>query len=298
MATTQRAILATLAAAALWGTSFPVNDAGLAYVGPAAFAAARFVMAGIVALAALAALRKLETRLPRQRAIWLLAAANGLAFLLQYVAQTHTTPARTALFVNSSAFAVALMERILFGARLGPWRVGAIVAGVAGATLLIAGSDPRGLEGGQPLGDLLALAAGLVWAVYFVFTKRRVADEDPVALTGWTFALTGVLLLPFALFDPRPLPSAPEGWAAVAYAGIVTTALAFGLWAYGLKRIRASTSAVLLLVEILVASLLSFAIGRESFGWIDLAGAALLCAALVVMSVTESAGGETAAAAM
>ena len=280
---------ATLAAATLWGSSFSVNDIGLAHVGPGTFALLRFALAGVVTVGALALLRRADPRLLRHGWFWGLCAANAAAFLLQYTAQTMTTPARTALFVNVSAFTIALFERVLFGMRIGGWRWVAIGLGFTGAAVLIVGPDPRALLGGRALGDALALAAGLVWSVYFVYNDRAVEREEPIHLAAWTFAGTALLLAWAPLADPWLATNEPTGlqltgWLAIVYSGLVTTALAFGLWAYGLTRIRASVSAVLLLVEILVASLVSVALGRESFGATDLVGAALLVSAVLVAS--------------
>lgn len=282
-------IAATLSAAVLWGSSFSVNDIGLRHVGPGTFAFLRFALAAVVTLGIMAALRRLSPHLLRHRWFWGLCVANALAFLLQYAAQTMTTPARTALFVNASAFAVALLERALFGMRLGPARWAAIVLGFAGAGVLIVGGDPRALAGGRLLGDALAMLAGLVWSVYFVYNDRAVEREEPIHLAAWTFAGTALLLAAAPLLDPwlgldQTSGIDRAGASAIVYSGVVTTALAFGLWAYGLTRIRASISAVLLLVEILVASLVSVALGRESFGWIELGGAALMMGAIVLAS--------------
>lgn len=277
------AVGATLLAATLWGTSFLVNDVGLRTVGPATFVVLRFALAGaVVALAALA-LRRLKAGFLRRAWFWGLVAANASGFLLQSLAQTMTTPARTALFVNSSAFAVALLERILHKHRLGAKRWAAIGVGFAGAAILIAGGDLDALRGGRVVGDLLALASGVAWSFYFVMNRDRLAQEDPLSLTALTFAATGLVLLPALALDDAPLVVPREGLWTVLYAGLVTTALAYGLWAYGLRTLRATSSAVLLLVEILVASLLSLALGRESFGLWEVAGAALLAGAVVAM---------------
>lgn len=283
--TARAAIGATLLAAVLWGTSFSVNDYGLAFVGPATFAALRFALAGGVFLGVLALAGRLDTRVPRMPLFWGLAVANALGFLLQYEGQTLTTPARTALFVNTSAFAVAILERFAFGLRIGPRRGLAILVGVAGAALLVTRGDPRSLEGGQLVGDLLALLGGLAWSVYFVYNRPALGRSDVWNVLGWTFLLTALLLLPATLLDTAPLVVQPQAWAPIVWAGIMTTAGAYGLWAWGLKRIRATTSAVLLLVEILVAALVSVALGRETFGAWDFAGAALLVAAVVAMSL-------------
>ncbi|HWH07850.1 MAG TPA: DMT family transporter [Candidatus Thermoplasmatota archaeon] len=282
------AVGATLAAATLWGTSFLVNDEGLRSVGPATFVVLRFALAGTVVAAAALAMRRLRARFLRRPWFWGLVAANAAGFLLQSLAQTMTTPARTALFVNSSAFAVALLERVLHKHRLGWRRWAALGVGVAGASLLIVGGDLGALRGGRLLGDGLALASGLAWSVYFVMNRDRLAQEDPLSLTALTFAATGLVLLPALVLDDAPLAVPPHAWWTVLYAGLVTTALAYGLWAYGLRTLRATSSAVLLLVEILVASVLSLALGRDAFGPWEVAGAALLSGAVVAMSVLSA----------
>jgi DME family drug/metabolite transporter len=283
------AIGATLLAATLWGTSFSVNDRGLAFVGPAAFVVLRFALAGALVLGVALAAKRLDASLLRAPILWAMAAANAAAFLLQYVGQTMTTPARTALFVNTSAFTVALIERFVLGARLGWARALFILAGSLGAGLLIVGEDAgQLLVGDRWLGDVLVLASGLLWAVYFILNDRAAQRWEPLSVTGWTFALTALLAAPALLLDPRPLAWSPEGALTVVYAGIATTAIAYGLWTFGLRGIRPSASAVLLLWEILVATLVSIALARESFGWTDVAGAALLVGAVLGMSLVAA----------
>jgi drug/metabolite transporter (DMT)-like permease len=296
---TRAGIAATVLAAIMWGSSFSVNDLGLGHMGPGAFVLLRFTIAAVVTLGILWIVKG---RTGRSMALvrgtsaggppfwfWALCAANAAAFLLQYAAQTMTTPARTALFVNTSAFTVALIERVFFSMRLGPKRWLAIGLGFVGASVLIVGADQAAIARGRLLGDVLAMLAGFVWAIYFVANDRAVERVDPINLTAWTFAGTALLLIAAPLLDPW-LARAPTAgldataWLAILYSGIVTTALAFGLWTYGLTRIRASISAVLLMVEILVASLVSIALGRESFGWVELVGAALLVGAVVLAS--------------
>ena len=279
------AVGATLLAATLWGTSFLVNDEGLRSVGPATFVVLRFALAGLVVGLAALAMRRLRVGILRHPWFWGLVAANASGFLLQSLAQTMTTPARTALFVNSSAFAVALLERVLYKHRLGAKRWAALGVGVLGACILIVRGDWSTVTGGRLVGDALALLSGIAWSVYFVMNRDRLAREDPLSLTALTFAATGLVLVPALVLDAEPLAVPPHALWTVLYAGLVTTALAYGLWAFGLRTLRATSSAVLLLVEILVASILSLALGRESFGAWDLAGALLLAGAVVAMGV-------------
>jgi len=279
---------ATVAAAVVWGTSFSVNDFGLAHVGPATFVFLRFAIAGCLGLAILAATGRLSAAPLRVPAFWWLAAANASGFLFQYIGQTTTTPVRTALFVNTAAFFVAILERLFLRLRLGPSRVAAIAAGMLGAGLLLTGGDLASLRGGQLVGDLFALGAGAAWSVYTLLNQHAAARQDPHVVVAWTFALSAILLVPALLIDEAPLRIAPAAWGAILYSAVMTTGVAYLLWTYGLRYVRASASAVLLLVEILVAAMVSLGLGRETFGGLEIAGASLLVLSAVGVTWLEA----------
>lgn len=292
MARLDRGTLATLLAALIWGLSFVVNDVGLAFVGPLTFASSRFLLAGALVLPVLAWRGRLRSgRLLRSPWLWGLAVVSAATYVLQYESQTITTPARAALFGNFGILAVPLMERALFRERLGVARVAALVVGVLGATLLVAGRD---LGSGTLVGDLLAVGSGVAWGLYIVLNRKTLHDEDPVSVVAWTFALTGLLLAPGMLLPGGGAPTGALGWAAIAYSALFSTTLAYALFAYGQRTLTATTSAVLILFEILVASTLSLAIGRETFGVLDLLGAALMVGAIVAVSAIPSPASESA----
>jgi DME family drug/metabolite transporter len=286
------ALAATMGAAVLWGTSFNVNDIGLRHVGPATFVVLRFALAGAAALLVARLLGRLDARAVRDPWMWALAVSNGVGFLLQYLGQTLTTPARTALFVNTSAFFVALLEYALFRVPVGPRRLLAITTGVAGATLLVTGGDPSSLSGGRLVGDLLVLGAGAAWSVYTVMNSRAVREGDPLNVVAWTFALSALVLAPALLLDEAPLRVPAPALLPVVYTGLVTTAAAYGLWAFGLRFLRPTTVTVLLLFEIVVATLVSVVLlRRETLGAWELAGGAILFAAVAWMALLGSEEG-------
>lgn len=288
-------VAATVTAAAVWGTSFSVNDIGLHSVGPITFVVLRFAIAGVVVLAAALAMGRFSAAPARSLWFWGLALANALGFVLQYLGQQRTTPARTALLVNTSAFTVALLERFVLGRPLSAARWLLIAAGSVGAGILVVGGSTDALAGGQLWGDLLVAMSGLLWAVYFILNARAVERYDAVAVSGWTFALSALIAAPLLFLDASPLQVAPGGGWAVLYTGLATTALAYGLWTFGLKHLRPSASAVLLLVEILVASIVSLALHRETFGLVEIAGAVILVGAVVGMTLVEERAGDAPA---
>lgn len=257
----QRATALTLVSAVLWGATFPVIRYGLEAgdAGPFTFVAIRFLVAGL-ALAPFVLLRGgLKASLWSSPALWGLALLNAVGYALQFVAQERTTASKTSLLVDIDVVAVALLGFFFLRERHGRSVVFALILGSAGVVLLSTNGDPNAIDLNQRefVGDVLAFVAGLVWAGYFVGLKAYL-ERHPEA-PG--LALTGVIVLLTALFLSAPAAGVEafaevgnwRAWAAMAFLGIFSTALAFFLWQEALRTLSATVTSILLLVEILVA---------------------------------------------
>jgi DME family drug/metabolite transporter len=153
---------------------------------------------------------------------------------------------------------------------------------VLGTALLVIG--PRGpgeIAGRSVLGALLALGAGLSYAVYAVSTKRLLARAAPLPLAAATFTLAALLITPVLLAEPSVRRPLAEGWPLLVYLGVVPTALAYIFFTVGLRRVPATTAGVVSLLEPLTATVLGVMVFGESLGVMGMAGATLLLAALL-----------------
>src|SRR5439155_1747384 len=81
---------------------------------------------------------------------------------------------------------------------------------------------------------LLALAAGLAYALYVVIAKAAVMRTAPLRLAALTFAVAAVLMAP-ALLMPGAATRLALGWLGLLYLGAVTTAGAYALYTAGLR---------------------------------------------------------------
>lgn len=284
------AVLATLASAIVWGTSFAVNDLGLRAVDPYTFVFLRFLVAAASCFAVAAATGGIDVSLARDKRLWILGALNAAGFLGQYVGQCWTTPARTALFVNTNVFVVGVLSFFAFQERFGPGKIAAVGAAFAGVVLLSAQQGQPGACGAAWWGDAIVLAGALAWSFYIVANRAMVSGPGAsLANVGaWTFLATAVFLAPFLAASPAPLAVSAEGVWPVVYSGIVTTTITFLLWSFGLRSLTATASAVIILVEVPVAVLISLALARESFTILSAAGGALLFAAVAYVSLAQA----------
>ncbi len=114
---------------------------------------------------------------------------------------------------------------------------------------LIAG-EPR--VGGAWISLLMVLAASFIWAVGQIMV-RSAKGVDGLTMTAWisVFAAPQLLLLSFIFETGQKgsvLTASPMDWGAVAYLGIVMTAIGYGLWNSLLRRHQVSAVAPFLLL--------------------------------------------------
>jgi drug/metabolite transporter, DME family len=189
------------------------------------------------------------------------------------------------LAICSAPLIIAVLAALFLGERLTPRVRLALGMAVVGTALLVVG--PRGLgeiAGHFGLGALLALGAGVSYAVYAVAAKGLLARVAPLAVAAITFALAAAFLAPALLGEPAPGRALAAGWPLLLYLGLGPTAIAYALFTAGLSRVPATAAGIVALLEPLTATLLGLALFGERLGPLGLTGALLLLAALVILT--------------
>jgi DME family drug/metabolite transporter len=215
----------------------------------------------------------------------LAAVAGVAAYQLAFFAAVADTGVAvgTIVALGSAPTLAGLFEWGLSGRRPARrWAVATALACVGVALLALAGGDAR-VSGP---GVLLAVAAGGAYAVYTLSAKRLLVDgHAPEAVMAVAFGLGAVLLLPALLFSGAGWLLSADGLALAAFLGVVPTALAYVLFARGLRRLSAAETATLTLAEPLTAGLLGAVVLAEAFTERSVAGAALVLAGLLVLAL-------------
>jgi DME family drug/metabolite transporter len=231
-------------------------------------------------------------RLPRggdRRRVLVAGLAMGSYQACYFWGVAKTSVAVGALIAICSAPLMMIgLAALLLRERVTRTTAGALAAGVTGAALLTVGPHGLGrLPSGFLGGVLLALGAGLSYAVYAVLVKDTVGRLRPLVVAALTFAVAALGLAP-ALATERVV-AGPTAWALLAYLGLVPTALAYVLYVVGLRTTPVAVSGVLTLMEPLTATLLGVAVFGERLGTLGTVGAALLLAAVAVLTLRPAA---------
>jgi DME family drug/metabolite transporter len=289
-----RGVLLIALASVSWGTTGSVGTILVANAGahPLLIGTARTWVAAVLLLAGarLAAGSLAPARDEAWR--WILMGLCMAAYQAAYfTAVTLTGIAVTALIAICSApLAIAALARGVLGEPLGARTLAALGLGVGGTALLVGGPAAAGADAARTAaGALLALGAGLAYAVYVVVAKAGLARTAPLPLTAATFAVAAVAMTPGLAWVPAPLAQAARGWPWLLYLGAVATAGAYALYAAGLRRVPAAAAGVVTLLEPLTATLLGVLVFGERLSAAGVVGAALLLAALTLLLRSGSA---------
>jgi drug/metabolite transporter, DME family len=193
----------------------------------------------------------------------------------------------TVVTLGSGPVLISLAAWRVLGERIS-WRAGcAITVAVAGLLLLAGDGDKGGGRLTLGLGCGLLSAAG--YAVVTIYSRWTGG-----ALAGGTtsaFAVAAVCVLPLAGWEGL-LPSTgrtPEtlGW--LIFLGAVPTALAYRMFFAGVTLIPATAAAVITLLEPVAGVLLAVGLLGEHIGPVALTGAALMIAAVALLSTDRPA---------
>ena len=244
-----------LALSVLWGGSFFFNGVAVRELPSFTLVWLRVALAAVMLLGVL---RLLGQRMPTRGAVWLAFFGMGLLnnvlpFVLIVWGQ-HRIASGLASILNATTplFTVLVAHAMTPDEKLSPLKAAGVIAGFAGAAVMI-GPDALGGLGTGVLAQLACLAAALSYAFAGIFGRRfRRMGVPPLATAAGQVSASALMLLPVVLLIDRPwtlaMPHAAT-WAAVLGVALLSTAFGYVLY----FRILAAAGATnLLLVTFLI----------------------------------------------
>ena len=162
------------------------------------------------------------------------------------------------------------------------WAIATALAAVGVALMALSGAAAEV----SPPGVALALGAGASYAVFTLSSKRLLdAGAGVERVMAGVFTLGAVLLLPVLVVGDLTWLTQGGGIAMALWLGAVPTALAYILFARGLRVLPASEVATLTLAEPVTATALGALVLAERPGTTAVVGIAFVVAGLVVLAV-------------
>ncbi|MBQ1820436.1 MAG: DMT family transporter [Clostridia bacterium] len=212
---------------------------------------------------------------------------GSVYFFLQNTALTYTYAANVSIIVCLSPIFTAVLAVIFSrgNERLGKFLLFGSVLAIAGVVLVVLnGSLNFHLS---PVGDLLALAAGISWAVYSILIKPYTETMDGFLVTRrvmfWAF-LTSIplMLLSDGMPNLAPLFAETKVLFSWLFLGILGNAVCFALWNVAFKELGVVVTNNYLYGSPFVTLIVGFLLLNEPISWMGVVGAVLITAGVIL----------------
>lgn len=240
--------LAALFTIIIWGTTFISTKILLTGFAPLEILFFRFVM-GFCALLAISP-KLLRTTDKKQELTFAAAGLTGIClyYLLENIALTFTQASNVGVITSTAPFFTAILAHFFLKSedRLHKQFIFGFIIVMLGISCISFNGAELHLN---PLGDLLAVSAAIVWAFYSLLTKKIGSFGYPVILaTRRTFFYGIIFMLPalgFLDFEWKLARFADATYLFnIVFLGLGASALCFVTWNYAVKELGAVKASV------------------------------------------------------
>ncbi|GAB2690670.1 DMT family transporter [Kitasatospora kifunensis] len=289
-----RGLLYLLLSAASWGTAGAAAALlyGASGLGPVALTFWRAAGGSALLLAVLAARRRRPAPTRRRPLARRDIAVNGLGltlFQIGYFEAVHGTglAVGTVVTLGAAPVLVALGACLLLREPLGGAGAAAVLGALAGLAVLMLG----GATTVRPAGVAWALLSAAGYACITLYGRRSSANQtDALTTTLHSFLVCALVLLPFAAAEGLWPHQHDLGRTLLVllYLAAVPTALGYALYFTGVTVVRATTAAVIALIEPVSATAIAVTALGEHLSSATVAGSAVLLLAVTALAVAET----------
>lgn len=266
------ALISTL----FWGTTFISTKVLLTGFQPVEILFFRFLIS--LALLAIIYPHRLKGTTLRQELTFAAAGLSGISlyYLMENVALTYTLASNVGIIVSIAPCLTALITHLVLRqeGRLRPGFFAGFLLAMAGICLISFNGASLQLN---PMGDLLAALAALLWAIYTVLVRVIGGyGYHPVQITRRVFAYGMLFMLPMlALFDFRlelERFANPLYLSNILFLGVGASALCFVIWNVAVSILGAVKTSIYIYMVPVVTVITSVLILREPITWMAALG--------------------------
>ena len=277
-------------AAFIWGVAFVAQSVGMDYMGPLTFNGARFLMGSLVLLPFVLLRRKQNKKAGRAPASLKTTITGGVccglalcsAALFQQYGIMYTTVGKagfitTLYIILVPFFGIFLRKRIP-----GKVWIGAVIA--AAGMYLLCMSERLALS----RGDTLVFICAILFSVHILVIDHFSPMADGVELSCIQFLTAGIIgSMGAILFEQPTLQCLIDGIVPLAYAGIMSSGVAYTLQVIGQKDMDPTVASLILSMESVFSALAGWVILHQKLSGRELFGCALVFMAVILVQLPE-----------
>lgn len=276
---TRRAALLLTSAALFWGGNFVIGRAVAESIPPVSLTFYRWLLASaVLAILTGGSVWRERSALWGRRWWILMMAVTGVVLfhLFVYAGLARTTAVNATLMVATTPVITPIVAWLWKRERLAVRQFWGILLTLAGTVIvLIRGEIGRLAELAISVGDLLIVAAVIVWAVYSVALRDRPKQVGPVtvlAAVSWTGTVVLLPVYGWEFAAGGGFPVTAGNLLAIAYVAVFASVLAYLAWNRGVVEIGAIRAGPFMNLMPVFGALLAVTFLGEVVEWFHLAG--------------------------
>ncbi len=215
---------------------------------------------------------------------------GSLYFLAENTALKYTMASNVGLIISTTPVITALIQYLVYKKnKPGELMIlGSITALLGVAFVVFNGSFVLQLS---PIGDILTLLAGLMWALYCIIFDRLGNRYPTVFITRKLFIYGVITILPVLLIEPIAIETErllrPVVILNLLFLGLIASMLCYIMWNLSVKRIGTLHTTNYLYITPLITLLTSAIIIDEPITWIAIIGCILILGGVYIAEKGE-----------
>lgn len=276
--------ITTLVTILIWGTTFISTKILLTDFTPIEILFFRFLLGLFVLLIVYP--KRLKIKNIKQELYFVAAGLCGIClyYLLENIALTFTMASNVGVIISVAPFFTAILSQIFMKTEeklKANFFIGFLIAMIGICLISFNGSK---LEL-NPVGDILAIVAALVWAIYSLLTRKISSfGYNTIQTTRRIFIYGIIFMIPtLFMFDVSfdfGRFAKPEYILNLLYLGIGASALCFVTWNYSVKVLGAVKTSVYIYMVPVITVVTSVIVLKEEITWMAMIGTAMALAGL------------------
>jgi drug/metabolite transporter (DMT)-like permease len=287
----RQAVLLAVLVTVLWSSSWLLIKIGLQDIPALTFAGLRYSLAFLILLPFnfTPEMQKAYRRLTRKDVLFLVALGvlqYSLTQGAQFIGLSYLPMTTTSLLLNLTSLVVAVAGIFVLSERLSVLQWGGVLLNLLGVIIFF---YPPVLPGQEWIGILVVLIGMLANAASALLGRKinRQGHLPAMLVTTVSMGIGGPLLLIGGwLTQPAPQLNL-NSWLIIFWLALVNTALAFSIWNYTLRVLRAMESTLINSTMMIQIALLGWVVFHEDLSGLKIVGMILALAGLILTQLRK-----------
>lgn len=289
-----RAHILLMTTAFIWGGTFVAQKDAMSYIGPFTFTGIRMIIGGAVLIPLIIFLSKRNigpASGPRSIGSpiadpsfiggFFCGVVLFFAITFQQIGIVYTTAGKAG-FITAMYIIIVPILGIFMKKKIGKIIWLCVVLAMAGLYLLC-------MEGDLTMnkGDMIMILSAFGYAMHIITIDYFSPKGDPIKMSCVQFFVCGALCLPTMLTEAPALSNLLDAWFPIFYAGVVSCGVAYTFQVVAQRDTSAAITAIILSFESVFAVLMGFLLLSEIMSLKEIAGCALMFAAIILAQIPE-----------